>query len=190
MGARHWDVFPLFGTGPSSTWTIDQLGSQSFMPISSVGTGGYIRRVRVQGSFSLLVVDTNPSVTEMRNDTPGIFGITFGVWADKTGVSVPSQTPPQTGTLDDSWVYWDQMTLEYSESFHTQAPDDRWFATWTFPYNDNDSTSSRGPFQVTSDVVLSWGFYSPGYNPLTDVVPDLLPFYDYTMTWSVLIEEP
>lgn len=190
MVTRRRVVRPLTGTGPQSTWGGDQLGSQNSLAMTSVATGGYIRRVRVQGCFTILVIDTNPSVTEMRNETPGAMNITWGVWFDKTGVNIPSQTPPQNGDLDEQWVYWNEMTLQGVDTFHSQSPDDRWFATWTLPYNDNDSTSARGPSITAADVILSWGFVSPGYNPLTDVVTDLGAFYNYALTWEFFIEEP
>jgi len=188
--ARVWQIFPLNGAGPQSVWGVDTLGKQTHLTLCPFPAGGFIRRVRVQGSFSYCVIDNAPTTTECRSETCASENITFGVWAGYDGTVIPSQTPPIDGTLDDRWVYWDQMTLSRIDQFHTQLPDDRWIATWTFPYNDNDSTSSRGPAAVDSEIVLSWGFTNDTYEPMRDTVPNLDAFYGFSMTWSVLMEIP
>lgn len=190
MTSRDWQVLPISGAGPGSTWGIDMLGSKQNTTLCDYPAGAYIRRVRVQGSFSFMVTDTDPTTTEMRPESFASENITWGVWAGVNGVSTPSQLPPQQGTLDDRWVFWNQMTPRVPFLFHTQAPDDRWIATWTFEDKDKDSHSSRLNDGDEGTIELCWGFDNPTYEPMRDTVPNLLPFYGYALTWSVLIETP
>lgn len=160
------------------------------MTICDFPIGSTIRRVRVQGSFSFSMVDDDPGGTDFVSETVGTQQIVFGVWAGYDGATTPSQTPPISGSLDDRWVFWDQMTLQSLNMFETPVPDIRWVANWTFANGDNDSVSSRTNNTVDSTIELAWGFVNVAFDPMTDVRTHLHAFYNFSMTWAVLMDLP
>lgn len=190
MTTREWEVFTISGGGPQSLFASDLLGRQSHVTMCPFNLGETILRVRVQGSLSYELRDTNPTMQQMDTIMVASENWTWGVWADKTGSSIPGQTPPINGTLRDEFIFWNQMTLHHVDEFHDQLGVDRWIATWTFPTNNNDSTSSRGPCTVASTVELCWGFNNPVYELMSNVTPGVTGFFGYALTWEVLKEIP
>lgn len=176
--------------GPQSNFALDLLGSHTHITLCPFNVGETILRVRVQGSLSYELRDTNPAAQQMDTIMVGSEHWTWGVWASKTGVTTPAQTPPIIGTLRDEWVFWNQMTLQSVNQFHDGLNTDRWIATWTFPTNNNDSTSSRGPCTVASTVELAWGFGNPVFELMSNTTAGIAGFFGYALTWEILKEIP
>ena len=190
MTTREWRVFPMSGFTTQANFGASPLGSTNRTTLCAWNVGETILRVRVQGHLAYEIRDTTPAMTQMGTIIAGSEHWTWGVWADKTGVVVPAQIPPIVGSLRDQFVYWNQMTLANFDQFHDQLGVDRWIANYTFPTNNNDSTSSRGPATANSSIVLTWGFGNANFEPMVNVQAGISAFLGWALTWEVLIEMP
>lgn len=191
MGAKVWRVLRVTNGGPQSTWSLSFLGSKNHDILCPWNVGESIVRVRVTGQFMYEVRDTNPTVTEMGSEVPGGEEIIFGVWANKIGGAAPPATlPPIVGDLRDEYVFYNQMTLTSLSQFRDQLGVDKWDAVWTYPPQDNDSHSNRGPNTLAGDIWLAWSFHNPIFEPMVNTTAGIAAFYNYALTFAVLIELP
>lgn len=190
MATREWRVLAQNGFATQAAFAGSPLGSTNSAQLCGWNAGETILRTRVQGHMAYEIRDTTPTMTQLGTIIAGGEFWTWGVWADKTGVVVPAQTPPITGALRDEFVFWNQMQLAGVNQFSDQLGEDRWIAHYTFPWNTCDSTSSRGPAQVNGEIVLTWGFGNSNFEPMINTQPGISAFLTWALTWEVLIEMP
>jgi hypothetical protein len=185
----EWRTHQILGAGNTTTWSAGQLGSPGYTPVATWLEGETFVRVRIQGQLTFDIATSDPTMVKVEPSIFGALGCTFGVWARPDGGSAtPAQSVPVLTSLDDSWVFYNQMTLTSLYSFHEQFGTDDTVGTYTFPNSTDDSRSKRGPATADTNVYLAFGFESATFNPTINTATSIASLYNYYITVSCLFD--
>ncbi|MDB6122637.1 MAG: hypothetical protein JWQ71_1630 [Pedosphaera sp.] len=151
----HYVAIPLFGSGPTSGWLIDDI-SVDVPDLSSVGTIVVSRNI-AQGSFSLtgpLNRSGQGQVTTISNAPPGQYVVHFG--------DVPFyQTPPnQTNTLAPSASMIFLASYTFADTNHNNISDQ-----WEQFYFNSVSTNRTQSTDTDADGMSDYAEFIAGTNP-------------------------